>query len=238
MKKSAPPLPPTPNDAPTKRGPFSALCRAKAVGRPSAVDAEALNDYILDAGWALLLEQGFERFSFDRLARSARIGKPTIYARYANKEELLYALLVRQIERRQQEIMSGTMGHKLTEVFPSLAVNAVLLFQSAEGRLIDRLIDWMDHETDGQRPSLREWAIGNALNNAAALLNEANSRGEVNVQDVQTAARFFVEGVAGRAKISNAETSASITSHQHWAEQLCAIILGFFDFKRQTGSPR
>jgi hypothetical protein len=66
--------------------------RAVRRGRPSAAEAEQIVGRILEASWDVLLAEGFEGFTFDRVARHAHIGKATIYSRFANKRELMGAL--------------------------------------------------------------------------------------------------------------------------------------------------
>ncbi|MBS0481035.1 MAG: TetR/AcrR family transcriptional regulator [Proteobacteria bacterium] len=185
-------------------------------------------DHILDAGWALLLDQGFEKFSFDRLARFARTGKATIYARFSNKEEFLRALLIRQIEMRQREFMAVAQGQEIVHALPRLAVNAVELFLSPEGRLVDRLIDWLDHEGDIAGTSLRGWAMANAHANAMRLLEEADRRGEIAIGDIPTAARFLIEGVSGHARLTDVRAGPSRREHLEWARAYCAMILRAF----------
>ncbi|MDE2434783.1 MAG: helix-turn-helix transcriptional regulator [Sphingomonadales bacterium] len=227
MKKFAPQSPPI-QDGRTRSSGFSRVCRFKSAGRPSLADAEGLADLILDAGWELLLDVGFERFSLDRLARFARIGKPTIYSRFANKEGLLRALSIRQIELRHQEVIAGTQGLSINEALPALASKVVELFLSPEGRLIDRLIDWLDYEAERSQDSLRGWAMQAAIDNAVAVLRHAGERGEIAIADPLSAARFFIEGIVGHARITDMDEDACRSRHDDWARQLSAMILGHF----------
>lgn len=66
------------------QGPFCSVRR----GRPSLEEAQRLPARILEAGWEVLRDQGFDAFTFDRVARHAHIGKATIYARFPGKREL------------------------------------------------------------------------------------------------------------------------------------------------------
>ena len=87
--------------------PFSR--RKRPGGCPSAAEAELIADHILEAGWQLLLEEGFERFSFDRLARAASVGKPTIYSRFANKHEYSRVLLEHRLTKRKNEVALASL---------------------------------------------------------------------------------------------------------------------------------
>lgn len=59
-------------------------------GRPR--DAEA-DRAILQAGLDLFLERGVEGASIEQIARRAGVGKPTVYRRWSNKEELISAAM-------------------------------------------------------------------------------------------------------------------------------------------------
>jgi AcrR family transcriptional regulator len=71
-----------------------ARARAKA-GRPRRAMAGEVETRILDAAREVFLERGFEAASIDEIAEVARAGKPTIYARYASKEALFTAVVLR-----------------------------------------------------------------------------------------------------------------------------------------------
>lgn len=230
MKRSARSSPPA-DDRRTNTFGFSGICRASAIGRPSQAEAEALADHILDAGWKLLLGSGFEKFSFDRLARFARTGKATIYARFASKAEFLRALLIREIERRQTEIFSSIQGKGLSTVLPELILTTVQHFLSPEGRLIDRLIDWLDHEAEPDRESVRGWALNGAVNNASSLIAAANQTGETEIADPIRAARFLVEGIAGHAKLASLQGQFDESEHATWAHELTTMVLSHFDMR-------
>jgi len=65
------------------------------VGRPSRDRAGEVDDRILDAAFQLFMERGLEGTSLDEIARVARASKPSIYARFATKEALFGAVILR-----------------------------------------------------------------------------------------------------------------------------------------------
>ena len=220
-------------DAHAKVGRFadlkSAFCSARTRGgRPSAEEAELLPERMFEAAWELLLDQGFEGFSFDKLARYARIGKPTIYSRFANKEEFLRSLLEYRVTKHQAEVTSLAEDMPFTDAMALMATLAVAKFLSAEGRLVDRLMDWLDHEGDPSRRSVRRWAFENALGYGENLIEAANVRGEISVTDVPSAARFFLEGIVGHARMSDAREPVDMDAHKDWAERYSRVILKAF----------
>ena len=65
------------------------------IGRPPRELAGEVDSRILDAARRLFLEQGLAGASIDEIARLARAGKPTIYARFPSKEALFEAVAMR-----------------------------------------------------------------------------------------------------------------------------------------------
>ncbi len=68
-------------------------------GRPSAEQAGEVDRRILEAATRLFLQHGFDATSCEQVAVLASAGKASIYARYANKEELFTAVVRHHIER-------------------------------------------------------------------------------------------------------------------------------------------
>lgn len=64
-------------------------------GRP--IDPSKDRD-ILAAGRALLFEQGPQSVTMEAVARAAGVAKPTLYRRYANRDELLAAVALNESE--------------------------------------------------------------------------------------------------------------------------------------------
>jgi AcrR family transcriptional regulator len=66
-------------------------------GRPPKERAGEVEQRILAAARKVFLERGFEGASIDEIAKAARSGKPTIYARFANKRALFTAVVMREV---------------------------------------------------------------------------------------------------------------------------------------------
>ena len=92
-----------------KRSSGSLAVRA---GRPSREFAGEVDHRILDAARRVFLERGLAGASIDEIAATARAGKPTIYARYPDKEALFAAVVMRNvattIERLEGAVPAGT----------------------------------------------------------------------------------------------------------------------------------
>lgn len=66
------------------------MTTAPGRGRPRDAAADLA---ILRAGLQLFIERGVEGTSVEQIAKTAGVGKPTIYRRWANKEELIAAAM-------------------------------------------------------------------------------------------------------------------------------------------------
>ena len=93
-------------------------------GRPPRALAGAVDERILDAARRLFLDQGLGGASIDEIARLARAGKPTIYARFPTKEALFTAVAMRNAAsvRAGFETFTPT-GNTLKERLTSVGTN-------------------------------------------------------------------------------------------------------------------
>ncbi len=76
------------------------IVAAPRVGRPPIQLAGEVEGRILDAAAQVFLARGFDGASIEAIAEAARAGKPTIYARYADKEALFEAAFLRRVSAR------------------------------------------------------------------------------------------------------------------------------------------
>ena len=83
-------------------GKASARRAAVRFGRPPKELAGEVEVRILDAARKLFLEHGFEGASIDEIAKTARSGKPTIYARFPDKRALFTAVMRDMVARIEQ----------------------------------------------------------------------------------------------------------------------------------------
>lgn len=199
-------------------------------GRPSVAEAEALSGRILDASWDVLLTAGFESFTFDRVARHAHIGKATIYSRFPGKVELMRALLSRRIEMRSDHFKAAGSDLSIEAAFCLRAADTIKILFSPDGALLERLIDWLEQETgEGQRMRAQAYrdaidSIGASLLNAGTLgANESNSAEQDadparrTFAEPALAARLWLEGLIGHAKLAYTEGASSPAEIERWA---------------------
>ncbi|AZI35733.1 putative TetR family transcriptional regulator [Caenibius tardaugens NBRC 16725] len=69
-------------------------------GRPRRDEMEGRLFALLDTAAEIFAHQGYAGASIDSIASAARIGKPTIYARYGNKAGLLKAVIQHVLQHR------------------------------------------------------------------------------------------------------------------------------------------
>jgi AcrR family transcriptional regulator len=69
-------------------------------GRPTAEAAARKRAQILDAAVEVFTRHGFAGTSMDEIAATARVSKPTVYARFGSKQDLLKAAIWHVVENR------------------------------------------------------------------------------------------------------------------------------------------
>ncbi|MBA4353263.1 MAG: TetR/AcrR family transcriptional regulator [Novosphingobium sp.] len=186
-------------------------------GRPSLEEAQRLPSRILEAGWEVLAEHGFDNFTFDRIARHARIGKVTIYNRFPGKREFLSALLKYKIEKRRVSIMAVGAGLPHVESFCQRAVTVVEIMLSPEGVLMERLLDWCDQEFGQDDVNYRLAMYDDAIVNIEAELRKTVQEQALVVRDVSLAARFWLEGLLGHARFLGHVRTFDREETERWA---------------------
>ena len=72
----------------------------RRAGRPPRELAGEVDARILDAAHQVFFERGLAGASMDEIASRASAGKPTIYARFPNKEALFTAVMMRHVEAK------------------------------------------------------------------------------------------------------------------------------------------
>jgi TetR/AcrR family transcriptional repressor of mexJK operon len=160
-------------------------------GRPTLAEARRRQQHLLEVAGAMFMKLGFDGTSIDAVAEAAGMSKRTVYARYADKNELFSAVLRDLIDRwlvpihRFQSSKSDlepmlieTGRHLLTSALAPAAVGVYrIIIAEAERRpAFSRLA-----HAEGRRPAVR--AIAAALRQHQAQLR---------VTDLETAAEQFI----------------------------------------------
>ena len=90
-------------------------------GRPPREQAGEVEERILNAARDLFLDHGFEGASIDDIAGAARSGKPTIYARFPNKQAIFAAAITHHVMAKYSELADlvatgATLEERLTNI--------------------------------------------------------------------------------------------------------------------------
>ena len=99
-------------------------------GRPRRELAGEVDQRILDAAAKIFLERGFNGASVDEIAEVACAGKPTIYARFPNKEALFTAVIERLVRQAISLEGASCAGASIDDRLRALAaaiLNTVLV---------------------------------------------------------------------------------------------------------------
>jgi AcrR family transcriptional regulator len=83
---------------------------ASRLGRPPRELAGQVGERILAAAQTVFLERGFDGASMDEIAEVARAGKPTIYARFPQKEALFAAVVARLVRRNTESVVAAGLA--------------------------------------------------------------------------------------------------------------------------------
>jgi AcrR family transcriptional regulator len=105
-------------------------------GRPPRERASEVDERILDAARRVFLERGLAGASIDEIAARARSGKPTIYARFASKEALFAAVVMRNVANAIERFESNTPAATTIEERLTI-VGATILRWIFTGQTVD-----------------------------------------------------------------------------------------------------
>ena len=164
-------------------------------GRPR--DAEA-DRAILQAGLDLFLERGVEGASIEQIARRAGVGKPTVYRRWPNKEELISAAMETLVADESGGVSTGASASPY-EVVEAVIERAAATAASPRYRaLVARVFGSAVSHPELMAAYWRRY-IAPRRRQAAALLERARELGTVAADaDLEVAIDMMVGAVTYR----------------------------------------
>jgi AcrR family transcriptional regulator len=169
-------------------------------GRPPRELAGEVEERILDAARKVFLDRGFEGASMEEIADAARAGKPTIYARFPNKEALFAAAVARHIAARNTRLGSYTpIGTTIEERLRSIGVTLLQETLTSETVGLCRLAIAEARRFPDLGTSIVRTARARGAETMARLLSEAAQSGELGVlpafspESLTTTARYFLD---------------------------------------------
>jgi AcrR family transcriptional regulator len=169
-------------------------------GRPPKERAGEVEERILDAAHRVFLERGFEGASIDEIAEAARAGKPTIYARFANKRALFIAVVMRDVVSRIEQLaIDVPTGATAEERLASAGVAALDWTLDSERMGMARLAIAEARRFPDLASTVSRTARERSTEVGARLLSEMAQSGELATlpafapERLATTARFFLD---------------------------------------------
>ena len=121
-----------------------AKAKRKGPGRLTAEETAQLETRLLDAAQAVFVAQGYAGATMDAIAKAAGATRKTLYARYANKAEVLTAVVNRLLDAatapHQQEVRAKPAGREARALLLQIARELAYLSEAPHVAGINRLI--------------------------------------------------------------------------------------------------
>ena len=179
--------------------------RLRGPGRLSPAETEQLDARFLSVAETLFIEQGYARATMDEVARRVGTTRRTLYARYANKAELLTAAVNRLLDAamapHQQDVKAVRNDREPRSLLLQIARELAFLSSDAQVAGINRLI----FAEALQTPDLARQFLGlhaRATDDVTASLESLRNQGALpRLPNSRLAAVIFIEMVASMPRL-------------------------------------
>jgi AcrR family transcriptional regulator len=167
--------------------------KSNKMERKKRMEAFIRND-ILESAIALLMEQGIEKFTMDRVSKSAGIAKGTVYLYYTNKQALLDAVLdyaYLPLQEQLKKIISAE-GDPLRKLEQCIHV---CLAHTEENKFLLRQLRTVLFATMDLRISDKKswyWTIAGRL---GKVLEEASASGMIRPVNYVKVSALFIDSI-------------------------------------------
>jgi len=161
-------------------------------GRPTAKAAAKLETAILDAATAAFLADGYAATSIEAIARTCRVAKRTIYARWSGKPTLFRAVLEQLMARWLFTAGDWAEADSLEAALDRAAIDILAVALTPEAIALNRLLIAESARFPELPLMLRQAGAGEGTSRIAALLDAAVARGALPTQDTMFAAEQFL----------------------------------------------
>jgi AcrR family transcriptional regulator len=172
--------------------------RGVRIGRPPRELAGEVENRILDGARRAFLERGLDGASIDEIARIARAGKPTIYARFPSKEALFTAVVMQDVAANIAGFGVHTpTGATIEERLENLAVTILERILVSDAIRLMRVAIAEARRFPNLANSVYQMARERGAEATARLLGEAAHSGDLGTlpafapERVATTTRFF-----------------------------------------------
>jgi AcrR family transcriptional regulator len=136
---------------------------------------EELENALLDAAWAELLDGGYASFTIDAVAHRAGTSRPVVYRRWATKQQLLLAAIRRQGQLARPPLPdTGSLRQDVIAML--MLANETRLAVAA---LLSARLGSYFEETGTGLADLREIMLGDRVSAMETVVARAVERGEI-----------------------------------------------------------
>ncbi len=151
-------------------------------------------DQVIAGASTVFLRDGFEGASVDDIARAAGVSKATLYSYFPDKKLLFAEVASEQCRQQSDKILAKVDGHQpLSEVLMIIGCSLLEFFYSETGLRMFRVVLGEAERFPELGKEFYHSGPGYGRGVIAQLLQEANERGETNIEDVDFAASQFLE---------------------------------------------
>lgn len=167
---------------------------------------------ILDEARTLFLERGFAATSMQEIADAVGMTKPALYYHFKDKQELLLAVLGREMEDGHQAFREALSLND--DLQARLEAGAIWSFSRVKGDL-GRLMSDMHRVLPPERVQQFKCSHPMPVDTISQTISEAMARGEIpSDQDPVVLARLYVGMIFGQLAMLNSEELAEIDPEQ------------------------
>lgn len=160
-------------------------------GRPTAKAAAKLETTILDAATAAFLADGYAATTIEAIARTCRVAKRTIYARWSGKPTLFRAVLEQLMARWLFTAGDWAEADSLEAALDEAATRILAVALTPEAIALNRLLIAESAHFPELPVMMRQAGAGEGTSRIAALLDVAVAQGKLPMQDTVFAAEQF-----------------------------------------------
>lgn len=197
------------------------------LGRPPRGSEGEATLRVLAAAKPIFLKEGFEAASIDAIAGSAGISKKTIYARFASKEDLFEAVIVRFIAENVPSIeTAASQNGPIAERLHSIALAILEVALTSEAIAVRRIIVGEAGRFPEFARLLYDFGVARIVPLIERCLEDGKSSGDITFDDVREAGELFLS-IAVRGFIDKAELGLERPGLSHVKRE---ALKGFIEF--------
>lgn len=196
-------------------------------GRPSLEEAEQLHGRILDAAAELFTKNGYGETSIEAIATHAGIGKLTLYRRFADKDALFQAVVIRMADQARAALAKvGESEGSLSDVLTATGRQLLGIVLSPQSIAFHRILFAEAARLSELRARVSQYGASENEDSIRLLFRRLADRGMVQSEDVAFLDQQFVQAIIGRP-LRNALLGAPSMSARAQDEHVCKAVALF-----------